>query len=88
MSLYLEIMLAILGLSIFICLLRLIKGPTVFDRIVALDLISTQLIAVIGTLSIFLQTAYFLEVILVITLLVFVGTVAYAKYLQGGPLIE
>lgn len=88
MSLYLEIILVILGLSILICLLRLIKGPTVFDRIVALDLISTQLIAVIGVLSMLLQTVYFLEVILVITLLVFVGTVAYAKYLQGGPLIE
>lgn len=74
---------AILGL-----LYRVIKGPTIPDRVVALDAIGINLVAVIALVSIFLKTNAFLEIILLIGILSFIGTVAFAKYLEKGVIID
>ncbi|MGM9925526.1 MAG: Na(+)/H(+) antiporter subunit F1 [Bacillus sp. (in: firmicutes)] len=67
---------------------RVIKGPTIPDRVVALDALGINLIAVIALTSILLDTYAFLEVILLIGILAFIGTVAMAKYLEKGVIIE
>lgn len=74
---------AILGL-----LYRVIKGPTIPDRVVALDAIGINLIAVVALISIFLKTNAFLEIILLIGILSFIGTVAFSKYLEKGVIID
>lgn len=77
------ISLAMLGL-----IYRVVKGPTTPDRVVALDAIGINLIAIIALISIILKTNAFLEIILLIGILAFIGTVAFSKYLEKGVIIE
>ncbi|MGN1400228.1 MAG: Na(+)/H(+) antiporter subunit F1 [Bacillus sp. (in: firmicutes)] len=67
---------------------RVIKGPTVPDRVIALDALGINLIGVIALISMLLDTYAFLEVILLIGILTFIGTIAMAKYLEKGEIIE
>jgi multisubunit Na+/H+ antiporter MnhF subunit len=77
-----------LALSMALCLYRLLIGPAVVDRLLALDTISTNLLAFLVVLSIQLHTDVYLESVLVLAVLSFVGTVALAKYLMKGKIIE
>jgi multicomponent Na+:H+ antiporter subunit F len=77
------ISLAMLGL-----IYRVVKGPTTPDRVVALDAIGINLIAIIALVSIILKTNAFLDIILLIGILAFIGTVAFSKYLEKGVIIE
>ena len=86
---------ALLAISLFIISLstlglvyRVIKGPSVPDRVMALDSIGINLIAITAITSIILRTDAFLEVILLIGVIAFVGTVAFSKFLQKGEIIE
>jgi multicomponent Na+:H+ antiporter subunit F len=67
---------------------RVVKGPTTPDRVVALDALGITLVAVIAVLSIILRTNAFLDIILLIGILAFIGTVAFSKYLEKGVVIE
>ncbi|OZI11334.1 Na(+)/H(+) antiporter subunit F [Bacillaceae bacterium SAS-127] len=67
---------------------RLIKGPTVPDRVVALDAIGINLVAIIAILSMLLRTSEFLDVILLMGILAFIGTIGFAKFLEKGEIIE
>ncbi|GLY09636.1 Na(+)/H(+) antiporter subunit F1 [Bacillus badius] len=67
---------------------RLIKGPTVPDRIVALDAIGINLVAMIAVLSMLFRTYVFLDVILLLGILSFIGTTAFSKFLEKGEIIE
>lgn len=67
---------------------RAINGPTTPDRVVALDAIGISLAGLTALISIVLNTSAFLEVILVIGILAFIGTVAFSKFLEKGEVIE
>ncbi|MDM5228662.1 Na(+)/H(+) antiporter subunit F1 [Cytobacillus sp. NJ13] len=84
------VMIAILCISVATLALiyRVIKGPTTPDRVVALDAIGINLIAIVALISIALNTNAFLEVILLLGILAFIGTVAFSKYLEKGVIIE
>ena len=71
----------IIGLSILVIFLRLVIGPSIEDRIVALDLLSANAIAFIAVYSIQKNTTTFLDVGIIVALLAFLGTVAFAYYL-------
>jgi multicomponent Na+:H+ antiporter subunit F len=81
---------ALLGISISIVglIYRLIKGPSIHDRVIALDAIGINLIALVGLTSIVLETSAYLEAILLLGILSFVGTIAFAKFLEKGEIIE
>jgi multicomponent Na+:H+ antiporter subunit F len=84
------IMIAILGIVIAMIgfIYRAIIGPTTPDRVIALDAIGINLAALTALLSILLNTSAFLEVILVIGILAFIGTVAFSKFLEKGEVIK
>ncbi|GLB59658.1 Na(+)/H(+) antiporter subunit F [Cytobacillus sp. NCCP-133] len=84
------VLIAILCISVAIAglIYRVIKGPTTPDRIVALDAIGINLVAIIALVSIALDTNAYLEVILLLGILAFIGTVAFSKYLEKGVIIE
>lgn len=65
-------------------LYRIVRGPTVFDRIVALDLFAGVCIGLIVLLAISFGKPVFLEVALIIALVGFLGTVSLARYLERG----
>lgn len=77
-----------ISLSMLGLIYRVIKGPSIPDRVIALDALVINLIGIIALVSILLDTYAFLEVILLLGILAFIGTVAMAKYLEKGEIIE
>jgi multicomponent Na+:H+ antiporter subunit F len=84
----LTIALIIMSLSVAVCFVRVIKGPTMSDRILALDTIGITMIGIIGIIMIIQNTLAYAEVILVIAILAFIGTIALAKFIEGGVVFD
>jgi multisubunit Na+/H+ antiporter MnhF subunit len=80
----LTIMLCFGGLiaAVFLCLIRLAQGPTLMDRLLAFDMIAISAMGMLVLLSIQWQIAFYLELILIFSLLGFLNTVAFASYLH------
>ena len=76
--------LATLGLALLIAVVRLLKGPTLPDRIVAMDLVGVLVVGLIVVLAASTRVEATLDAALVIALVGFVGTIAYATYVEGG----
>ena len=67
---------------------RLLRGPSAADRILALDTLYVNTIALLVLLGIQLSSALYFEAALLIALMGFVGTVALCKYLLRGDIVE
>ena len=67
---------------------RLLRGPSAPDRILALDTLYVNTIALLVLLGIHLASPLYFEAALLIALMGFVGTVALCKYLLRGDIIE
>lgn len=85
-TLYLTI--AMVTLAAVLNVYRVIMGPDATDRVLALDTLYVNAIALIILLGITLGTRMYLESALLIAVMGFVGTVAMAKYLKRGSVIE
>lgn len=83
-----SIALIVLTVSIIGCAYRVIVGPTIPDRVVGLDTIGVNIIGVVGILAIRLESQTYLDVILVIAILSFIGTIAFSKFLKKGVIID
>lgn len=84
----LSIAMAMLGLALALSSWRLLRGPDLPDRIIALDTLYINAVALLVLLGIYLNSAVYLEAALLIALLGFVGTVAFCKYVLRGDIIE
>lgn len=84
----LQLSLGIMAVSTLLYVIRVIKGPTIPDKVVALDGIGINLIAMTALVSILLNTSAFLDIILLLGILSFIGTIAFAKFLEKGEIIE
>jgi len=84
----LHITLGMVVLAALLNVYRLMKGPDAPDRVLALDTLYINAIALIILLGIILNTRMYLEAALLIAVMGFVGTVAMAKYLKRGSVIE
>ncbi|WP_044871635.1 K+/H+ antiporter subunit F [Pseudomonas sp. LFM046] len=80
--------LVMLGLALVLTLARLIKGPCLPDRVLALDTLYVNAIAMLVLYGIWKGSELFFEVALLIAVLGFVSTVAVAKYMLRGDIIE
>lgn len=88
MMTFIWISLVIVILSMFGMLFRIFRGPSIPDRLVALDAIGVMFISVTGLLSILFGTDFFLDVILLLAVLSFIGTVSFSKFIEKGKIIE
>ena len=88
MNLALNIAFALVAAAFVLSFLRLIKGPDATDRILALDTLYINAIAILVLLGIHLSSPLYFEAALLIALMGFVGTVALAKFLLRGDIIE
>lgn len=79
-----ELALVTLGVALLLAVIRLVKGPTLPDRIVAMDLVGVLVVALIVVLAASTEVRATLDAAIVIALIGFVGTVAYATYVQRG----
>jgi multicomponent Na+:H+ antiporter subunit F len=73
----------LLAATLFI-LVRLLKGPTLPDRIVALDLLAFTALGIVLLIMIITGQKEYLDIVIIISLVVFMATVAIAKYLTKG----
>ncbi|MBO0602171.1 Na(+)/H(+) antiporter subunit F1 [Sporosarcina sp. E16_3] len=88
MMTFIWVCLILVLLSIAGLLYRVFRGPSIPDRLVALDSIGVMLISAIALLSVIFDTGYFMEVILLIAIMSFIGTVSFSKFIEKGEIIE
>jgi multicomponent K+:H+ antiporter subunit F len=88
LSLIIPIAFAFVAGALALSLWRLLRGPSAPDRILALDTLYVNTIALLVLLGIHLGSALYFEAALLIALMGFVGTVALCKYLLRGDIIE
>lgn len=77
--------LAVIALAIVIAFARLVAGPTLPDRVVALDMVATLAVGIIAASAVAFDEPALLQPALVVALIAFVGTVAFARYLERRP---
>ena len=77
-----------LSFAVFATIYRLVKGPSAPDRVQALDALGINLISGVAIFSVLLRSTGFFEVILLIGILSFIGTIAFARFIERGVVIE
>ena len=77
-----------LGLALACAAYRMIRGPRAQDRVLGLDTFYTNSMLLLLTFGIQTGRTLYFEAALIITLLGFVGTVGFAKFLMRGEVIE
>jgi multicomponent K+:H+ antiporter subunit F len=77
-----------MGLAMLLNIVRLVKGPDTVDRVTALDTLYINTIAVLMLVGIRIGSDIFFEAALLIAMMGFVGTVALAKHIRRGSIIE
>jgi multicomponent Na+:H+ antiporter subunit F len=78
----LTVVLPLMGIAFLITMIRLVRGPSLADRIVALEVIGATVMCILGVLAIISGSTAYFDVILVIALVTFLGTIAVAVYIQ------
>ncbi len=77
---------AVLMASLVLTFARLVMGPTLPDRVVALELIAAIVVGVIGTYAILTNVPDFLDVAIVMALMAFLAAIGFSRYLEKGGL--
>jgi multicomponent K+:H+ antiporter subunit F len=77
-----------IGLALLLSLYRLLRGPTVPDRILALDTLYVNTIALLMLFGMYLDSSIYFEAALIIAMLGFVGTVMLSKYVMRRDIVE
>jgi multicomponent Na+:H+ antiporter subunit F len=74
--------LVMLGAATLLCFIRLLRGPTLADRVVSIDLIGVLIVGLMVVASSVTREVAFLDVAMVLALVSFVGTISYARYIE------
>ncbi|MCX7719192.1 MAG: monovalent cation/H+ antiporter complex subunit F [Candidatus Sumerlaeaceae bacterium] len=81
-----------MALVVAVCLvmavLRFLLGPTQYDRLAAFETFTVLLLAVFSVLILLHGTLWYLDIILVVSVVGFLSTVAYAKFLERGDIMD
>ena len=72
----------VLSIAVIVSFVRLLRGPSLSDRVVALDLMTTLGIGIITIIAIATDQGQYLDVAAVMALSSFLGTIAFAYYIQ------
>lgn len=72
----------IFGIAMILAMIRLLRGPSLADRVVALDLVAALAVGIIAVYAILTDQPMLLRAGIVVALVIFVGTVAFAMYLE------
>lgn len=76
-----------IGLSVF-CLYRIIRGPTIADRMVGIDIFGILVVGICAILAIITNRTFLIDIGIAWIILSFIGTLTLAKYLSGKKLNE
>ena len=75
---------AIMGLAMFLAMVRFVKGPSVVDRVVAFDSLTITSLVIISIIAVLSNRMIYFDVAIVYGLLSFIGVIVVAKYLKKG----
>ena len=76
----------IIILASALVLFRAVKGPTVFDRILSVNLLGTKTVVILALIGFIFERPHFMDLALVYALINFIGTVALLRYVEKGRL--
>ena len=76
------VILPMLAVSVILIFFRFLKGPSIVDKVIALYLIITAGIGIITIYSIVSNQSTFLDIAMILALIAFLGTIAFAYYLE------
>ena len=76
------VLLAVLSIGIVLVFIRLLRGPNIPDRLVALDLLTTVGVGIAALYCIAFDEPVYLDVAIVLALVAFLGTVTFARYIE------
>jgi multicomponent Na+:H+ antiporter subunit F len=76
--------LGLLGVAVLLAFVRLVRGPDLANRVVALDILSILGVGIAAATSVLSGRPVYLDVALILALIAFVGTVAFARYAEQG----
>ncbi len=88
LDLALDFALAAVALAMLLCGWRLLRGPDLPDRILALDTVTINAVALVVLLGLRWQTTLLFEAALIVAMLGFVATVAAARFISRGDVVE
>ena len=71
-----------LALAVVLAFIRVLRGPSLPDRVVAFDLMTTLAVGIMAVYTISTSETVYLDVAIVVALISFLGTVAFARYLE------
>lgn len=74
----------VLGIGMILAFGRLVRGPSLPDRVVAADVLATMMIGALVVVAITTSQAFLLDIALAIALVVFLGTIALAMAIERG----
>ncbi len=72
----------------FFCLYRIIRGPTIADRMVGIDIFGILVVGICAIISVITNRTFILDIGIAWIILSFIGTLTLAKYLGGKKLNE
>lgn len=82
LTVVINVVYAMLGMALVLAFIRLVRGPSLPDRVVALDLIASLVVAFVCSYAIATDQKVFLDVAIVLALIAFLGTIAFAQYVE------
>ena len=77
------IIITILGITALLTIYRVIVGPTPWDRLIAVNLISSKVVSIMVAAALLFRRNIYLDVALVYAVIGFVSTIAVSKFLEG-----
>ena len=77
------IVFSLVGIGVLFALIRLLVGPTAFDRVVGLDTLNVIITAVVVLLALVLKNELYLDIAIVYAILSFLETILFARFLEG-----
>ncbi|WP_114394347.1 monovalent cation/H+ antiporter complex subunit F [Oleisolibacter albus] len=83
-----EIALGVLLLALVLASVRILRGPSLPDRIIAVDLFGTLCVAAIALLALYTDQPVFIDAAIALALVAFFGTVAYARFVERRTVEE
>jgi len=84
LDIVIRITFVILSIAMVLTFLRLAKGPTLPDRVVALELLASLTVGFIAVHTIFTGEPHFIDVAVVLALTAFLAAIGFARYLERG----
>lgn len=88
LALALDLSVAAVSVAMLLCVWRLVRGPQSIDRVLAVDTLYLNTVALVLLLGMRMQTQLLFEAALIVAMLGFAATVGLARYISRGEVIE